>query len=149
VHIKFVRQRQRSNILTWRGESYRRTSIFFVPCHRPCSNARCSFVFASFGGNRVGLWTVVFREDAVAVRVEDDEGGYGVESGQFPPFFRFRGETDVSEGEPRMHWEKRSWKRSSFGRSCYRSSSVLIRLLRYLPTPSPQRFWRDNFGWLF
>ena len=37
-----------------------------------------------------GLWTVVFLEDVVAVRVEEDEGGYGVESQvHFPLSFDF------------------------------------------------------------
>ena len=45
----------------------------------------------TFGGKRInGLWTVVFLEDAVAVRVEEDEGGYGVESQvRFPLSFDF------------------------------------------------------------
>ena len=45
----------------------------------------------TFGRRRInGLWTVVFLEDAVAVRVEEDEGGYGVESQvRFPLSFDF------------------------------------------------------------
>lgn len=52
----------------------------------------------AFGRRRVGFLAVVFREDAVAARVEDDECGYGVESYPSSLFFRFRDETSVSEG---------------------------------------------------